>query len=657
MADIVKIMIKDRIINKVISLKVKQRVALKRILLILQKRYEYPATVTTDDMVIYFRGRKLSFDLTLRELIEDYNYTIQERIVIQRKEDKKERLIIKDGKRIETSEISLQECEQATMWCDKSNEEYKDEDDFTQNLIQPMIITDDSYDKKEEKNELNKKLIIKNGKRIEASDFSPEECEMPTIWGDKPDEFGDDFGDDFDQHLTPKLEIPEAGDDYDEEAENLLISGGQEKKLEDDYDIFETNNITHDRISNASTQLPDDLLDEHELESGIQVLAEDDSQNVPEALEIDIDNNESESKKSDVMKTERIQASSFSQKNKPLEAEEKNFDIRKTEKFSPSDLDNNIMPEENIFSDLDDNLKIPNNLNTIPKSPEEDDDSKFYPVSNEKESILDKIPQQKEESNKFQKEIYGFDEDEKDSVDNLPEEKDLKNKKDNFPKEKTLEKKPPKTEKCKIEKALKQKSEEDPKLKEKTNENLPKEKIEKNIIIEYYTKMNLFKTYPINIKFSGKAQKNNTKTLIKVESNFPGCLSVPNKTLVDITSQKASTKLYITPLAKNKVEKGQIKLRYKNEYIKEIPLETKSVQNNSKFLLYLAILLPFICNFLKSINHILGSYIQKIDHLTGITDGLSISIAGFFILLAIISYFINKPSKISSVDDSFVFEK
>ena len=84
MAKIAKIIIKDKINNKLVALKLKEETPLHRVLDVLQKRY--PHLQGKENLGFSLKGEPLAGDLTLCQLIEEKNYTEKDRVELEQRE-------------------------------------------------------------------------------------------------------------------------------------------------------------------------------------------------------------------------------------------------------------------------------------------------------------------------------------------------------------------------------------------------------------------------------------------------------------------------------------------------------------------------------------------------------------------------------------------
>ncbi len=82
MKTIAKIIIKDKLTNKLIALKLKEETVLKRVISILQSRYEH---LQEKNIALFFRGEELNLEISLKEFISEKKYTEKDRIEVREK--------------------------------------------------------------------------------------------------------------------------------------------------------------------------------------------------------------------------------------------------------------------------------------------------------------------------------------------------------------------------------------------------------------------------------------------------------------------------------------------------------------------------------------------------------------------------------------------
>ncbi len=142
-------------------------------------------------------------------------------------------------------------------------------------------------------------------------------------------------------------------------------------------------------------------------------------------------------------------------------------------------------------------------------------------------------------------------------------------------------------------------------------------KITREATVRYYSLMHPLQTYPLSTIFTpekltqieekaeGFRQVHGqavaveaAKPIIKVAAHVPGCLTVPNEILVDLTPQESSAKFWITPLAAGRIQEACIQIWYQEKCVQKIQLPMKvSEYKLAKFAAALGIIFPILTFF------------------------------------------------------------
>ena len=80
MSEVVKVILKDKIANKLVALKLKQQNRIGRAILVLKKKYEHLKDL---DLALYYKNEELDLNMNVQQFITDYNYTEKKRIEIR----------------------------------------------------------------------------------------------------------------------------------------------------------------------------------------------------------------------------------------------------------------------------------------------------------------------------------------------------------------------------------------------------------------------------------------------------------------------------------------------------------------------------------------------------------------------------------------------
>ncbi|BBM83112.1 hypothetical protein [Candidatus Uabimicrobium amorphum] len=80
MSEVVKVILKDKIANKLVALKLKEQNRIGRAILVLKKKYEHLKDL---DLALYYKNEELDLNMNVQQFIADYNYTEKKRIEIR----------------------------------------------------------------------------------------------------------------------------------------------------------------------------------------------------------------------------------------------------------------------------------------------------------------------------------------------------------------------------------------------------------------------------------------------------------------------------------------------------------------------------------------------------------------------------------------------
>ncbi len=898
MDNVVKIIIKDKIINKTVALKVKEETQIQRIFEILVKRYDHPQKGNIQNILFTFQGEELPLEMTLSELIVKKNFKEEDRIEIQERPksvksltiEKKEpdyikmmskggtefgkaivEILIKgqiltreiaesalhsaniENRSVVTAlieggylkekdilatvsrylEISSVDLEGITIASDILNLIHKNEAEYycilpirragkrlavavvnpfdaetmneikmvTGTEIEPLLSTelsirakikalyqrknvqeeqalpaisevperweeqpaldlfpdpknDKTFPSKTEKN----KLIIKDGRKIDAKDFSPEECNLPTIWEDKklPDQ--DDWEEEKAKWKKPES-IVRRKDQEEPSIEDNMVQGidlSDIASLPDSYDIpaeiSMESNITYEQ----SPALPEGIPILANMESDIPNAVEVESFTKEEApsWEIEPSSEENVLEKDSQQKedewlivsdqdpnaiSDNIKTLPFSVAQAHEALESGSIAMTDEEKELENFLRSDITPKEAIVLSKPEekaDLKIPDSLSLDFGGSEEEDEDNIVSsdlVQTQKVSSFERektpqpslaVPSQEDFLETFVdkkrkgmvlpetvttieegKEILLGDSSEKIDKQTMPEtvapgpivalQENISLPGDSRiaggEMKRAIEQESPATEKgmdaeprpVKQPPVIEGKKEPEPqKLQDHAVEPKPKQKpspytskISRETTVRYYKKMYPFHSYPLVVLFSQKKLQDiarevkqeisqstgkaihveEKKPVVKIVPCFPGCLSVPQEVSLDITPEESYAKLWITPLCEGKIEDAQVQIWYQEKCIDTIGLSVQVVrQKAAKISAFLGVLIPvlsFVYDIFEpglpkkyAILDTLYMYFQKIVELSGSVMNLGL-IAGVFFLVLAVLFYVTKKSR------------
>ncbi|NUM32915.1 MAG: hypothetical protein HUU50_00075 [Candidatus Brocadiae bacterium] len=913
MDNVVKVIIKDRIINKTVALKVKEETPIQRIFEILVKKYDHPQKGNIQNVLFTFQGEELPLEMPLSELIEKRGFTEEDRIEIQERTkaskplttEKKDfdfvkmmskggaefskaiiEILIKgqvltreiaesalysanlENRSVVTSlieggyikekdilatvsrhlEISSVDLEGITISPDILDLIHKNEAEYycilpirktgkrlavavvnpfdaetmneikmvTGTEIEPLLSTELSirakikslYQRKsiqEEKpnsipapipimdwNEQNdvesnpfsskineekivpfktekNKLIIKDGRKIDAKDFSPEECNLPTIWEDKklPDQ--DDWEEEKmqwkktdtssrkgkqentkkEENIVEGIDLSDIGSfpeaiSYDipadialennqspeanfEESPSLpegipvlanadsdipdaleVGSTQQEENMPSESAPFEEGStdqnqqdkddewliISADKdphaISDTLKTLPFSVPDKVHLESSPFVMTEEEKE-LENLLRNDIPKNEPGELSIPEGKADLDIPDSFSLNFGGTEEEEDNIvssDLVQTQKVASFQRDKTPLPSP-AFTDNEDLLDTIIERQKEVSVKKEGIEENIASVEPGKEILLDSrkpelqrdVESEKIAPEKPKKQTENFEAKSKKEISDVqPIEEDLK------------KEKPAKKEKTvgivreeaidRIADKPKPAAEDAIPKKETSAVVLPPSKISREVTVRYYKIMNPLRNYPLVVLFSRKklqkmvqdaneeiAQNTGTsmqvdanKPIVKIVPYLPGCLSTPQDVPLDISPEESYAKIWITPLCSGKIEDAKIQLWYQGKCMQSIPLAIKVVQQRAvKIAAFIGFFLPLI-TFIYEIFEInlpkqyaFLENIKKIIEFSGGVANFGFILGAVCILMAFVFYGFKKPKQAKPIVDMVDF--
>ncbi|BBM85931.1 STAS domain-containing protein [Candidatus Uabimicrobium amorphum] len=196
--------------------------------------------------------------------------------------------------------------------------------------------------------------------------------------------------------------------------------------------------------------------------------------------------------------------------------------------------------------------------------------------------------------------------------------------------------------------------------------------------IRFYNRMYPFCIFPLKVIFSQqKIQKivhkkiaqvegkkdvvvSKEKPIVEVVPHFPGCLIVPSRKKVDVTPEISQANFSVTPLAESKNQKGYVEIYYNGEVIDTVEELKYHVEKQTiaKFALYMSIISPVISTSLDAFQIDFNEklpmaieWLSKLTQLFGGKTGFGLALAGVFLFISIVFYFLKRPREANPIEN------
>lgn len=188
----------------------------------------------------------------------------------------------------------------------------------------------------------------------------------------------------------------------------------------------------------------------------------------------------------------------------------------------------------------------------------------------------------------------------------------------------------------------------------------------RKILARYFRQMHPLQNYPLFLAIDKEDLKpmevakttnvskgySSDQPWIEVIPNFPGCLVVPQRMMLNIQAPHTDCKFWITPLVADHLKEARVDLCYQNVIVQSVPLPAKInkkrvAQSFGALSLILPTLYPLFHSWGIDLLEWLPRWIEfkKLLNFVGGPVNLGIALGGFFFLLTMLAYFLQRPKE------------